>query len=639
MFGMITRWCLGIGMGGAIALGANCASAQITTDGTLPNNSIITPDGSTINITGGTQSGVNLFHSFREFSVTTGSTAYFNNAVGIQNIISRVTGRSVSNIDGLISANGRANLFLINPNGIIFGQNASLNVGGSFLASTASAVKFADSFEFSATASQTTPLLTVSIPIGLQYGSNPGSILYQSQDLELQPGNTLVLVGGDVSFDSGIMFAPNKLVELGGLATEGTLGLSLDGNRLQLNFPNGVAQSDVSLINTLVYGNDININAKTLLIEKDSVIWADGNIGNISIQASGSVFLKDSTIQAGRNLLVQASDSVSITRDNYSAFHLKDKTYIIQKTNNITAENVHIQAHSVSLNNGSGITARRIDARERGLLTVKANQINLDQGWLDGDDIVLQVKDLILMRNFSYIDIYNYKDKGGNIRIDAPHGFFVASNNSDIDANVFYGNGGKITITATGIFGLNVPNRKDVISPEPLLRGDLSVNAGKPYNTYISSSMLPTNDVTAFSEQNPFASGIKTINILGISPRLVQLLPTNLVDTSQLLDTSCNPRSKQQASSFIITGRGGLPRNPYNFLSPNAVLVDWVTLNPSTRNRKSPAVTIKPTVKPKPIVEATGWVINAKGELELTANAPTTPHGSWQNPVSCRTAS
>ncbi|MEH2211311.1 S-layer family protein [Nostoc sp.] len=366
------------------------------------------------------------------------------------------------------------------------------------------------------------------------------------------------------------------------------------------------------------------------------MIFADGNI---SIQATGSVFLKDSSVQAGRNLLVQASDSVSITRDNYSDISIKDNIYI-PKANNISAEDVHIQARSVSLNNGSVISARRRDARERGLLTVKANHINLDQGWLDGDDIVLQVKDLILMRNFSAINIYNYNDKGGSIRIDASHGFFVASNNSDIDANVFYGNGGKITITATGIFGLNVPNRKDVISRFPAVIFEAFVNDGKPYNIYISSSMLPTNDVTAFSEQNPSASGIKTINILGISPRLVQLLPTNLVDTSQLLDTSCNPRSKQQASSFIISGRGGLPRNPYNFLSPNTVLVDWVTLNPSTRNRKSPPVTIKPTTAtPKPIVEATGWVMNTKGELELTANAPSTPHGSWQNLVSCGAAS
>jgi large exoprotein involved in heme utilization and adhesion len=72
----------------------------------------------------------------------------------------------------------------------------------------------------------------------------------------------------------------------------------------------------------------------------------------------------------------------------------------------------------------------------------------------------------------------------------------------------------------------------------------------------------------------------------------------------------------------------------------DAVQVDLITLNPSTREGKSPPVSIKPTTAtPKPIVEATGWVMNTKGELELTANAPTTPHASWQNPVSCRAAS
>ncbi|MEI2580375.1 hypothetical protein [Scytonema sp. PRP1] len=66
-------------------------------------------------------------------------------------------------------------------------------------------------------------------------------------------------------------------------------------------------------------------------------------------------------------------------------------------------------------------------------------------------------------------------------------------------------------------------------------------------------------------------------------------------------------------------------------------LVDWVTLNPNSDSRKSPSVTTKPTTHaPERIVEATGWVINSKGEVELTANAATTPNGSWQKPVSCR---
>lgn len=145
------------------------AIAQVIPDPTLPVNSDTTTEGNTSIITGGTVAGGNLFHSFEQFSVPTGNVAYFNNALDIQNIISRVTGISASNIDGKLQANGGANLFLLNPRGIIFGRNAVLDIGGSFVASTASSLNFADG-KFSATPSQTTPLLSVNVPIGLQFG-------------------------------------------------------------------------------------------------------------------------------------------------------------------------------------------------------------------------------------------------------------------------------------------------------------------------------------------------------------------------------------------------------------------------------------------------------------------------------------
>jgi hypothetical protein len=99
--------------------------------------------------------------------------------------------------------------------------------------------------------------------------------------------------------------------------------------------------------------------------------------------------------------------------------------------------------------------------------------------------------------------------------------------------------------------------------------------------------------------------------------------------------SGCTAGTGQNQSKFVVTGRGGLPLNPREAFNNNdTVRVDWVTLSPNSDNRNQTVTTTIPT--PAPIVEATGWVINAKGEVFLTASAPTgTPHSSWQRPTTC----
>jgi filamentous hemagglutinin family protein len=287
-------------------------TAQIVPDNTLPVNSSVTPGCTFCVIDGGTVRGTNLFHSFSEFSVPTDGLAFFNNAEQIQNILTRVTGNEVSNIDGLMSANGTANLFLLNPNGIRFGENAIVILWGSFVASTANSLVFADGTVFNAKPDiSTPPLLTISVPLGLQYGSNPGNVQVQGAFLGLGVSQTLALVGSNVSLEGGQILAPGWRVELGGLAGEGTVELVDNGEYLGLSFPDGVPRGDVSLSNgTQVNvraggGGSIGINARNLTMTQGSQLLAgiasgrgsvDAKAGNIEINATGVIDLTDGSM-------------------------------------------------------------------------------------------------------------------------------------------------------------------------------------------------------------------------------------------------------------------------------------------------------------------------------------------------------
>ncbi|MEH2458884.1 two-partner secretion domain-containing protein [Nostoc sp.] len=328
-----SSWCWELGIVSTLAIAGvltffeSFALAQIQNDGTLGSeSSIITPkliNGQpTDQIDGGAVRGTNLFHSFEQFSVSAGRTAYFNNARDIQNIISRVTGNSISNIDGILKANGAANLFLINPNGIVFGSNASLNIGGSFVGSTASSLNFADGTKFSATSPQTTPLLTVSVPIGLQFGTTAAPIRNQSQaqpdgavnifgqgvGLQVQQGKTLALIGGDITLDGGNITAKDGNVELGSVADNSLVNLSPTNQGWAFGYEGVPNFQNIELIKSSQISSTIDTHG-----DSGGNIQMQGR--NIRIAGSFLVLVYPLQDQSGGNVTLNASDSVVVEQD------------------------------------------------------------------------------------------------------------------------------------------------------------------------------------------------------------------------------------------------------------------------------------------------------------------------------------
>src|SRR5688572_25133009 len=185
-------------------IGSTSIYAQVETDGTVgPRLQLDGPEFA-IRADLGRQAGRNLFHSFDRFSLATGERATFSGPDQIRNVISRVTGGARSDIDGTIASTiAGANFYFLNPAGVVFGPNASLDLQGSFHISTADELRFTDGARFSAT-NPTASSLSVAAPEAFGFlGSSPAPILIDQSVLEVPTGKSFSIVGGDLDIIGG----------------------------------------------------------------------------------------------------------------------------------------------------------------------------------------------------------------------------------------------------------------------------------------------------------------------------------------------------------------------------------------------------------------------------------------------------
>ncbi|WP_190430168.1 S-layer family protein [Coleofasciculus sp. FACHB-712] len=289
--------------------------AQIVPDETLgTESSVVVPFAPGIPVEfifGGATRGSNLFHSFKQFDIGEIGAAYFLPPPEIKNILSRVTGGSRSEILGILGVIGEVNLFLINPNGIIFGPKAYLDIGGgSFVATTANAIGFDTQGFFSASAPNVPPILTVNPSAFLFNQIAPKPITIQSTSgLQVPDGQSLLLVGGNIELQAGQLKAPGGSIELGGVAEAATVGLEIDGNNLHLSFPAGVQLADISLTEKAIVDTSgegsgaIQLSGKRITLTDGSKIEANTISkpgGTITVTAQQSL-----EVLAGSSLLTQ----------------------------------------------------------------------------------------------------------------------------------------------------------------------------------------------------------------------------------------------------------------------------------------------------------------------------------------------
>ncbi|AFY55540.1 filamentous hemagglutinin family N-terminal domain protein [Rivularia sp. PCC 7116] len=524
---------------------AGCMGVFLITNSALAQQSNITPDNtlgrenSRLNrnveikginadkIDGGARRNSNLFHSFSEFNINNGQAVYFANPDGVENILTRVTGGNQSNIFGTLGVDGAANLFLINPNGIVFGENASLDLKGSFVGTTASGLQFGEQGSFSATNPEIPGSLTVN-PSALFFNQveASGGIINKSQaaaginpygfettGLRVPDGKSLLLVGGDINFDGGRLRAYEGNIELASVTSPGSIGLDISGDSFSLNIPEDVERGDVSLANQSFIsvlgagGGNFTINARNLELSNSSIYAGiaensdnpNAQAGDINFNATGSIELKNNVLIDNRVYSQGNAGSININANSLflgSDSAINNDNFGIGNAGNINInarENIFLQGSGnlPSFDNSNDLEDTRLTAISSFVLSEaigNAGNIQLTTGNLSVTDgasiysdtagkgnagnITINARDTVSFDNISSISSSIFPEgvgEGGNIRVTTKN--LALTNGSRISTAVLgKGNGGNILIEASDSVKLDgfVGNPNAVSSTENL---------------------------------------------------------------------------------------------------------------------------------------------------------------------------
>jgi filamentous hemagglutinin family protein len=402
----------------------------------------------------GTILGANLLHSFSNFNVQSGESATFTGPAVIDNVIARVTGTSGSNIQGMVRSNiESANLFLINPNGIMFGEGAALDIDGSLFLSTANSVTFADGSQLLVSDSGASGF-TTAVPSAFGFDVSPAEIRIESVNIDSPqagsglaakaPVNGLIIIGGDINIDQSRIYLANTAINIVSLGSAGSLDL------VSLEADTGQVYGDVT-INGLPGTNTVSLETSGSASGKISF-----HANNLTLSNAAAVFSDSTGTGAGQGIdisltaVLDLSGASRITTDvigegnggniNIEAamIKLQDRFTIISSDNrsdNAVGGRISLTAVNIDISGSASVSTNTIAEGNAGSIDISTGSLALSSGAAIGAQT-------------------SGDGDGGNIAIVALDDIQLSGDFTGISSSADFfatGNAGDISLTATNL--------------------------------------------------------------------------------------------------------------------------------------------------------------------------------------------
>lgn len=546
----------------------NSVSAQLIPDRTLGNESSIVNKINELQqeINGGATRGNNLFHSFQEFNVNSGQNVIFN-APGINNIFTRVTGSNISNILGTLGVNGNGNLFLINPNGLIFGQEATLNMSGSFIGTTAESITFNNGFKFSAINPKTIENgITFNFPIQFGFGTKSGPIRVENRGhnlfkspfevnltenldpfsaIELKNNRSFTLLGNELSFDGGIVKADEIIL---GSIKKGIVSFDPilnDNYRWKVNYDLVSSYGKIALNNqSLLDISSLDLNDMPFQNVSSSNMRGLDLRGSEVTLTNGTILLSQSLTNSNidKEIKIIASDSLEISDNSSNSFFDRNiKGGILsENAGKSSGTNILIETKNLSISNAQIFTTNLSNFREAsgGNVNIKAGNINLEKtgnistqnfGEGQGGNITIDILETLQIEgvnmpldnvNSTISSINLSTGRGGNVNISGQNA--LLKNGGSIGSNLIFGTGNAgninikiadtIKLTGKGSF-LRLPN-VSANNPSRIISDTFSLGNGGNINIETSNLLIENGAEISTSTSGIGNAGQLTINSL-----------------------------------------------------------------------------------------------------------------------------